>query len=167
MNALTVIGLCLLVVPLQMQVAGLIAVAGIRPDLPGVVVYGIGLLGGPWTGGAAGLLVGLLVDRFSGGLVGPQLIAKLCIGLVGGMLGRRLLLADATTHGALCFALFLIQGVWMTITIWWRTGEGWRELYLTAVPEACYTAFIVMIGLWLVRRRLAERAERLTLLVHR
>ena len=167
MNALTVIGLCLLVVPLQMQVAGLIAVAGIRPDLPGAAVYGIGLLGGPWTGGGAGLVVGLLADRFGGGLVGPQLAAKICIGLVGGVLGRRLLLADATTHGGLSLVLFLLQGVWMTMTIWWRTGEGWRELYLTAAPEACYTASIVMIGLWLTRRRIGERAERLTLLVDR
>ncbi|HUJ79327.1 MAG TPA: hypothetical protein VLY45_03305 [Nitrospiria bacterium] len=167
MNALTVIGVCLLVVPLQMQVAGLIAVAGIRPDLPGAIVYGIGLLGGPWAGGAAGMIVGLLIDRFSGGLVGPQLAAKLCIGLVGGVLGRRLLLADATTHGGLAFALFLLQGVWMTFTIWWRTGEGWRELYLTAAPEACYTAVIVTLGLWLMRGRLDERSEQLSLLVDR
>jgi hypothetical protein len=166
-NALVVIGLCLLVVPLQMEVAGVIAIGGIRPDLPGAVVYGIGLLGGPWTGGVAGLVVGLLADRFSGGLVGPQLAAKICIGVVGGVLGRRLLLADATTHGGLSLVLFLLQGVWMTLSIWWRTGEGWRELYLTAAPEACYTAFIVTIGLWLVRRRLGERAERLTRLVHR
>jgi hypothetical protein len=167
MNALVVIGVCLLVVPLQMQVAGLIAVAGVRPDLPGAVVYGIGLLGGPWTGGGAGLVVGLLADRFSGGFVGPQLAAKLCIGLVGGVLGRRLLLSDLTTHGGISLVLFLLQGLWMTTTIWWRTGEGWRELYLTAAPEACYTACIVVICLWLVRRRMGERAERLTLLVDR
>jgi hypothetical protein len=166
-NALVVIGVCLLVVPLQMQVAGLIAVAGVRPDLPGAVVYGIGLLGGPWMGGGAGLVVGLLTDRFSGGLVGPQLAAKLCIGLVGGVLGRRLLLADATTHGGLSLVLFLLQGLWMTATIWWRTGEGWRALYLTAILEACYTSGIVMICLWMLRRRISERAERLTLLVDR
>jgi len=166
-NALVVIGLCLLIVPLQMQVAGLIAVAGIRPDLPGAVIYGIGLLGGPWTGGGTGLVVGLLADRFGGGLVGPQLAAKIFIGVVGGLLGRRLLLADTKTHGGLSLVLFLLQGVWMTATIWWRTGEGWRELYLTAAPEACYTAIIVMIGLWLMRRRIGERAERLTLLVDR
>jgi len=162
-----VIGLCLLVVPLQMQVAGLIAVAGIRPDLPGAAVYGIGLVAGPWAGGAAGLVIGLLADRMSAGLVGPQLAAKICIGLIGGLLGRRLLLADARTHGGLSLAVFLLQGVWMTVTIVWRTGSGWRELYLTAAPEACYTALIVTIGLWLVRRRLSERLERLTLLVHR
>jgi len=166
-NALTVIGVCLLVVPLQMQVAGLIAVAGLRPDLPGAVVYGIGLVAGPWVGGAAGLVIGLLADRMSAGLVGPQLAAKLCIGVIGGLLGRRLLLADAKMHGGAALVVFLLQGVWMTWTIWWRTGAGWRELYLTAVPEACYTAGIVMIGLWLVRRRIGERAERLTLLVDR
>ncbi|MBI3621212.1 MAG: hypothetical protein HY208_03385 [Nitrospirae bacterium] len=167
MNALVLIGLCLLVVPLQMQVAGLIAVAGVRPDLPGALLYGIGVVGGPWVGGAAGLVVGLLMDRFSAGVVGPQVAAKICIGVVGGLLGRRLLLADARTHGGLSLALFLLQGIWMTVTIWWRTGSGWRELYLTAVPEACYTAGIVMIGLWLVRRRIGEQAERLTLLVDR
>jgi LytS/YehU family sensor histidine kinase len=166
-SALVVIGACLFVVPLQMQVAGLIAVAGIRPDLPGAVVYGIGLMGGPWMGGAAGLVVGLLADRFSGGLVGPQLAAKICIGAIGGLLGRRLLLADTRTHGGLSLVVFLLQGIWMTLTIWWRTGAGWRELYLTAVPEACYTAAIVMIGLWLVRRRIGEHAERLTLLIDR
>jgi len=166
-NVVVVIGLCLLVVPLQMQVAGLISVAGVRPDLPGALLYGIGLIGGPWAGGAAGLVVGLLSDRFSAGLVGPQLAAKICIGLIGGLLGRRLLLADARTHGGLSLAVFLLQGVWMTVTIVWRTGSGWRELYLTAIPEACYTAGIVMIGLWLVRRRIGEQAERLTLLVDR
>lgn len=167
MNILVVIGLCLLIVPLQMQAAGVIAVAGIRPDLPGAVIYGIGLIGGPWTGGAAGLVVGLLADRFSAGVVGPQLAAKICIGVIAGLLGRRLLLADARTHGGLSLTVFLLQGVWMTSTIVWRTGHGWRELYLTAIPEACYTGFIVMIGLWLMRRRIGERAERLTLLVDR
>lgn len=143
--------LCFLIVPIQMQWAGAVALAGIRPDLPGVVVYAMGLALGPWAGGAAGALVGLLVDRFSAGPVGPQFAAKLFIGAAGGVLTHRLLLTKPSAHAGVALLLFTAQGIWMTWALWWRTGRGWSELYLTALPEACYTAFVIMCGLWLAQ----------------
>ncbi len=143
--------LCLLIVPMQMQWAGVIEVGTIRPDLPGAVVYLTGLALGPWVGGVAGALVGLLMDRFSAGSVGPQLAAKLFIGAAGGLLTHRLLLTKPSAHAGIALLLFTVQGSWMTWVLWWRTGRGWSELYLTALPEACYTALIIMCGLWLAQ----------------
>jgi rod shape-determining protein MreD len=162
------IALCLLVVPIQMQWAGVLELAGVRPDLPAAAVYAMGLALGPWAGGAAGLVVGLLVDRFSAGLVGPQLAAKLFIGVAGGLLAQRLLLTTQSAQAGVSLLLCLVQGVWMTVLLR-HTGDGWHALYLTALPEACYTAVIVMIGLWLARRRwrAGGRPDRLALLLDR
>jgi rod shape-determining protein MreD len=162
------IAFCLLVLPVQMQLTGFLAVAGIRPDLPGAAVYATGLALGPWAGGAAGLVVGLLTDRFSAGLIGPQLAAKLFIGVAGGVLAQRLLLNTPPARAGVSLLLFILQGVWMTM--WLRgTGDGWRALYLTALPEACYTAGIVMAGLWLAGRRwrAGRRPDRLALFLDR
>ena len=168
MKPVTAMVLCLAVVPIQMQLAGPVTVAGIRPDLPAAAVYAISMALGPWAGGGAGLVVGLLVDRFSGGLVGPQLMAKVFIGVMGGLLTPRLLLATPLAHTGVSFLLFLLQGLWMVALLLWRTGAGWSELYLTALPEACYTAGVVWFGLWLTRYRgPGDRTERLALLLDR
>ncbi len=162
MSTVVVVALCLLAVPLQMQLAHLAAIGGIQPDLPSAAVYGISLVLGPWVGGGVGGVVGLLIDRFSGGLIGPQLMSHAVIGMVGGMLGQRLLQASVLTHGGVSWVLFFLQGCWMTGLIWWQMGEGWRALYLTALPEACYTASIVMLGIRLIWLwPTAERHERI------
>ena len=161
--------LCLLAVPVQMQLAGAIAVAGLRPDLPGVAVYGAGLMLGPWAGGLAGVLVGLLTDQFSAGPIGPQLAAKLVIGLVSGLLSGRLRLTSLSAQAGVLLLLFFLQGLWMTAALAWRTGEGWSALWFTALPEACYTSIIVLGGLWLSQRwwRIGDDGRRLALQLDR
>ncbi|MEW6325196.1 MAG: hypothetical protein AB1515_07390, partial [Nitrospirota bacterium] len=116
-----------------------------------------------------GAAVGLLADRFGAGPVGPQLVAKFCIGVVGGLLTHRLLLTTPWIHAGVSWLLWIAQGVWMTAWLRWRSEGGWNELYLTALPEACYTAIIVMLGLWLLRpwRRAGERTDRVMLPIDR
>lgn len=152
MRGFVAILLCLMILPVQMQLTDLIAVGPIRPDLSAAVVYAIGMVLGPWAGGGAGMVVGLLTDRFSGGLIGPQVIGKTLIGVGAAVTARTLLQASVLTHGAVVFALSFLQGAIMVIWIWWQTGHGWAGLYTTALPEACYTSLIVVCIVGVLRR---------------
>lgn len=147
-----VVLLCLVVLPIQMQLLDWMAIGGIRPDLPATLVYGLGVVTGPWGGGGAGLVVGLLVDRFSGGAIGPHMAAKAMIGFGAGLFSWTLLKSSLLAHASLSFGLFIVQGFWVVLLFRWQSHGAWDELYLTALPEACYTVFTVTIAIWLLRR---------------
>ena len=152
MNHAIVAALCLLVVPVQMQLAGLIAIGGIRPDLPAALVYGVRVIMGPWVGGGVGLVVGLVMDRFSADLVGPHLVAKVVIGVVGGFLAGSLVRSGLFAYAGVASVLFFLQSGWLAGLIWWRFGVGWQALYQTVFVEACYTLVVAIGLLWLLRR---------------
>lgn len=85
LTALTMVAAMLL----QATIAPQLAIAGIRPNLPLLLVVAIGACQGPWLGLLAGALVGALQDVMLGRFIGLFTLAWGAVGLLVGLLERR------------------------------------------------------------------------------
>ena len=62
----------------------------LRLDLPAAMAIAFGLVSGPLTGALAGLFGGLLADMLTGRLIGLGMLTHGIVGLLSGLLSRRL-----------------------------------------------------------------------------
>ncbi|HXC61780.1 MAG TPA: rod shape-determining protein MreD, partial [Nitrospiria bacterium] len=77
----------ILFVPVQSILMASISLNGVQPDLGLILLYFIGLVYGEIDGVLLGLIIGFLMDLFSGGPLGPNLVSKTLLGWVSGMAG--------------------------------------------------------------------------------
>ena len=91
MKRISYIFILLLLIPVQTTVLDRLSIHGIKPDLGLIVVYLIGFQRGTREGVVMGVLIGLLMDSFSGGVWGMNLLTKPIIGGWAGLLGRTVL----------------------------------------------------------------------------
>ncbi len=83
--------IALLVIPVQATLFTPLSIAGIKPDLPLVLIYIIGLLTGPAEAALAGIGMGLVQDIAGASLLGLTGFSRGLVGLAAGFLGRRVL----------------------------------------------------------------------------
>lgn len=117
MKPIVYLVILLLIVPLQASLIAPLLPPAIRPDLGLAMLYAIALLTGPREGSLAGVALGLMQDVSSAGILGLSGLSRGLVGLLAGLLGRRVLdiaspsniifLAAFSLAEALLTALFL------------------------------------------------------------
>jgi rod shape-determining protein MreD len=148
-----VIPLLLAIALLQATIMPHLAVWGVFPDLPLIVVVSWSLLRGPREGMTWGFVAGIAVDIFSGAPFGAATLSLTLIGLLSGLgatsaLRARVILPIATVFiSTLLYSLFLML-------IFQLTGRfvPWLDnLLRTVLPSAVLNALLTPVIIELLR----------------
>ncbi len=130
------------------------------PDLALAVVYAIGLLTGPAEGAVVGMGAGLLQDIGSDGLLGVLGITRGVIGLLAGVLGRRVIAVDSPALSLLLSFCGLLEG--LVCTLFLQTSAGSLPLgditLERLLPRAVLTGLVGWGLLAIVARRRVRTA---------
>lgn len=147
-------------VPLQSILMTSISLNGIKPDLGLIVVFFAGLVYGEVDGILLGLTIGLLMDLFSGGPLGPNVVSKTVIGWSSGMVCKTLLNVNAFFTLGSVFCLSLLNGVLSFLLVLLITGGWgfWASVRWVILPEALYDALLAT-ALFLFASRSIEAAR--------
>jgi rod shape-determining protein MreD len=134
--------LLLLLVPLQTSLLAPLARFGIRPDLGLAVLYAIGLLTGPAEGAFAGILLGLMQDVSSAGLIGLTALSRGIMGYLSGLLGQRVLDTRSPSNSIFLAVFSLAES--LMIALFFETAYGdvpvVSLLFRRMLPSAVITA---------------------------
>jgi len=141
------LSILLLFVPLQSILMNSISLNGIKPDLGLILIFFTGLIYGELDGIVLGLIIGLLMDLFSGGPLGPNIVSKTVLGWAGGMVCRTLLNVNAFFTLGSVFCLSLLNGLISFLFVFLITGgwEFWPSVRWVILPEALYNALLASV----------------------
>jgi len=147
-------------VPLQSILMTSISLNGIKPDLGLILIFFTGLVYGEIDGILLGLAIGFLMDLFSGGPLGPNVVAKTLIGWTSGMAGKTLLNVNAFFTLGSVFCLSLLSGILSFLLVFLITGGWglWASARWVILPEALYDALLATV-LFLFASRSIEAAR--------
>jgi rod shape-determining protein MreD len=150
----------LLVVPLQAAFFNPLALGGIKPDFPLVLIYLIGLLTGPTEACVAGMAVGLVLDIGSAGIVGMNGFTRGMIGLGAGFLGRRVLDIGSPSNTLFLAAFSLMEGIVISLLmqIFYGAVPFFSLFFTRMLPEAVYTGILGTFVLRFISRRNVRHA---------
>ena len=137
----------LLFVPLQSILMASISLNGVQPDLGLILLYFIGLVYGEIDGILFGLIIGFLMDLFSGGPLGPNLVSQTLLGWASGMVGKTLLNVNAFFTLGSVFCLSLLSGLLSFLFVFLITGGWgfWASVRWVILPEALYDALLATV----------------------
>jgi len=144
----------LLFVPVQSLLMPSISLNGIQPDLGVILLYFIGLVYGELDGLLLGSLIGFLMDLFSGGSLGANLVSKALVGWGSGMIGRTVLNVNAFFTLGSVFGLSLLNGLLSFLFVYLITGGWgfWASFRWVIAPEAFYNAILATVLFLLISR---------------
>ena len=134
-------------VPVQSVLMTSISLNGIQPDLGLILLYFVGLVYGEVDGILFGLVIGFLMDLFSGGPLGPNLVSKTLLGWVSVMVCKTLLNVNAFFTLGSVFCLSLLNGLISFLFVLLITG-GWgflASVRWVILPEALYDALLATV----------------------
>jgi rod shape-determining protein MreD len=156
MNRWSYFIIALMLVPLQTTWSSAISLQAVRPNLVLLFVYFTGFYAGEMNGLAAGLVMGLVMDFFSGGPPGLNISTEAAVGLLSGLLGRFFLNTTGTLTMGMVFILSVLYGIMVFSFHEWVLGgilfvEAFRW---TILPEALYNTMVGGIVFWAVISRL-------------
>lgn len=159
MRILLYLTLVVLITPLQTTVMDTISIGGVKPDLGLVAVLFVGYLYGEIDGLVVGGLIGLMMDFFSGGLLGANLMTKMSVGVVSGLFGRMLLDLTPFVTMLLAFTLSLAAGCLFYLVVSMAAGAaGFGAVFIAIIlPQACYDAILGAALFRMLRGRLRSR----------
>ena len=145
----------LLLVPLQATLAAPLERIALAPDVGIAVLSVIGLLTGPTEAAFAGIGLGLLVDTGSASLLGLSGLSFGVVGLLAGLLGRRML--DIRSSSSIVFfGLFSLAGSLLTVLLLdlvYGNMPIAGPFFLVMLPRAVATAALGYFLLRFVTRR--------------
>lgn len=145
----------LLILPVQAGLLNPLSIGGIKPDIALAVVFIIGLITGPVEGAFAGMGIGLLQDIGSASLLGLTGLSRGMVGLLSGLLGRRVLDIDNPMIVLFLVALSMAEGLFIALFLQTTYGAV-PFLSLVAgriVPQALYTGLCGLLLLHLVKKK--------------
>ena len=145
-------GLVLLVaLVLQSTLLYRIDIAGAHPDLLVAFVVYLAWMRGPVVGTIAGFSVGLLQDLDASVPLGLNAFAKCLVGFLVAKAGFRVHRSNAGVRFAFFFLAMLVHDViYFAVATYGDPATFVRQMLLTAVPSALYTAVVVVILLGIV-----------------
>ena len=146
----------LLLVPVQTTWLHGIGLHSVKPDLALLLIYFTGFFAAEITGLMAGLVLGFVMDLFSGAPFGLHIATLAMMGLFSGLLGRFFLNTTATLTMGIVFGLSVLNGILAFFFHQWILGgiifpDAFRW---TILPEALYNAVMGGIVFWTGFRRL-------------
>lgn len=164
MRRASYIFILLLLIPVQTTVIDHLAIHGIKPDLGLIIVYGIGFGRGERDGVVMGVLIGMVMDLFSGGVMGANLLTKPIIGGLAGLLGRMVLNARVLFSMGILFGLSILSGflIYLFLKFFEREMAFWEVFRWIILPQALYDAavgailFSLLPRAWRMRRMAME-----------
>lgn len=138
-----ILGILLLIL-FQTTLLEKVAILGIKPDLPLIAVFLIGLFWGEVKGVVSGLGLGYLMDLMSGGIWGIHLITKSVLGFLAGIMGRTLINMKVMFIGILIALCSLCQGlIFLLVSSFSTSSEGASFLLShTVLPQALYDGIL-------------------------
>ncbi len=145
----------LLIVPVQASLFNPLSLAGVKPDLGLIAVYIIGLLTGPGEATLIGMALGVIQDIGSSGLLGLTGFTQGVVGLLAGMLGRRVL-DIASPSNIIFLAVFsFIESVLIALFMQVHYGDvPFFSMVLTRMlPGALYTGMLGTLLLRIINNR--------------
>ena len=149
-----VIPLLAAVAILQATVLPHLAIWGVFPDLPLLVVIGWSLVRGKREGLIWGFIAGVTVDLLSGAPFGAATLPMMAVGLLAGM-------GQATVFGAHAalpmLAMFLATLVYdlLFLSIVYISGQDvmWLDAFMRIIlPSAALNALLMPIAFWGMRK---------------
>jgi rod shape-determining protein MreD len=145
----------LLLVPFQASLLEPLSIRGIKPDLALALLYIIGLLSGPVEGALAGMGIGLIQDIGSASLLGFTGFSRGLVGLVAGLLGRRVLDIENPSIVLFLVASSLVEGIFIALFL--QTTYGAVPFFsmvgVRLIPQAFYTGLLGLVLLQLIRKK--------------
>jgi len=160
MNPYAVAAMLIGTAAIQVIVAPHVAVAGVRPNLPLVVVTAWGLLRGSGEGIWWGLGAGLLTDLFAGTPLGVFAAGLTLSGMVAGMGERQVFRTHILMPALMVAANTLLAGM-MAVGVMklldWPVRFG-AMMTASVLPEVLYN-IVVMVLLFPLLSRLSRRTE--------
>ncbi len=144
-----------LIIPLQASLLAPLSFGGIRPDLALALVFVIGLVAGPFEGAFAGIALGLIQDIGSASLLGLTGLSRGMIGLLAGLLGRRVLDIESPAIVLFLVAFSIAEGIYISLFL--QTTSGAVPFFsLMAgriVPQALYTGLLGLLMLHVAKKK--------------
>lgn len=155
------IGILLLIIPVQTTIMDYFSFGGIKPDLGLIAVYLIGIRMGETHGLMMGGMIGLLMDLFSGGMVGANLFTKPVVGWISGIAGRTILDVKILVSVGMLFGLSLFASFFIYFFL--EILKGGSDLFVTfrwiILPQALYDSAMGAIILSLIPHRWRMRKK--------
>lgn len=131
--------------PVQTLFLENLRVAGIKPDLALIFVFVQGWAFGEVNGLFWGLALGGLVDLFSAGTLGVNLILKATVGFASGILGKSLLNLAVWVNCFLVFIISILHDLLGTFFLHGGAGAELNEIWGGIVLRALYNSLFAMI----------------------
>jgi rod shape-determining protein MreD len=145
----------LLIIPLQASLLAPLTLGGIKPDLALAFIFVIGLVAGPVEGALVGIAIGLIQDIGSASLLGFTGLSRGIIGLIAGLLGRRVLDIESPTIVLFLVVFSVAEGIYISLFLQTTSGAV-PFISLIArriVPQALYTGLFGFLMLHLVIKK--------------
>ena len=138
--------LCILAPLFQTTLMSYVAVASIRPNLPVILTASFALMCGSRTGMTVGFATGILLDLFSGGILGFYALIYTWIGYAAGYTYRIFYDDDIKTPLLLIAGADLLYGLYQYITTFLIRGRIHFFFYLRRIiiPEMIYTVILAV-----------------------
>ncbi len=138
--------LCFLSALLQTTLMNFVAVASIRPNLAVILTASFALMCGSRTGMTVGFVSGILLDLFSGGILGFYALIYTWIGYAAGYTYRIFYDDDIKTPLLLIGLCDIAYGLYQYITTFIVRGRIHFFFYLgrVIIPEMIYTVIFAV-----------------------
>jgi len=138
---------------LQSTFIPVIAIFGIQPDLPMIVLFFMCLRHGVLPGVYVGFILGVSLDLYSPALLGQHALAKTVIGFFMGLFNEKVMRTDPILKVVILAVTFLIHDTLFAGAELLKHGSSviqiFPELLLYTLPRTVYSiVFIFLIHLW-------------------
>jgi len=154
MKPLVYLAVLPLIIPLQASLLAPLSLGGIKPDLALALTFIIGLIAGPVEGAFAGIAIGLIQDIGSASLLGFTGLSQGIIGLLTGLLGRKVLDIESPTLVLFLVVFSLAEGVYISLFLQITSGAvPFFSVVGRIVPQALYTGLLGFLMLHLVTKK--------------
>ena len=142
--------LFLLVLVIQTTLVPQIAIFGIFPDLPLILLFVFSIQYGGTRGIWTGFSLGLLIDVFSAGLLGANALAKTIIGGAAGFFDRRNMSIDPVLQLIMLLIAVVIHDVIIYLSNILADSANLLVdlpmfLLVSALPRAVYTTIVAVL----------------------
>lgn len=134
----------LLVIPFQASLFNPLSLAGVKPDLGLAAIYIIGLLTGPEEAALMGMALGMIQDIGSAGLVGFTGFTRGVVGLLAGMLGKRVLDISSPSNIIFLAAFSFIESILIALFMqaYYGAVPFFSMAFTRMLPQAFYTGLL-------------------------
>jgi rod shape-determining protein MreD len=142
---------------MQMALGDLIAIGGVKPDLPLIAICAISLLEGRAVGTVWALGLGLTEDFSGGGLLGAGALSRSVIAFLAGSLLHFRSVQNAFTASLVVGVLSLINNLTIFLVHLQPSGHLLRGIVFEIVFPSLYTIFLSVLIFAVVPETVWER----------